>query len=110
MGSSVGINSWVSGATDMTVVFSAATPEIIVMTADSAVTLTIGDQREYDEGTKAFLFPQIGCVATWGARDRNWPGTWLRERLDPKQHTVADLALMVQTYLTEVYQPRERGA
>src|SRR5262245_47831872 len=94
----------------MTVVFSAATPEIIVMTADSAVTLTISDRREYEEGTKAYMFPRTGCVVTWGARDGNRPGSWLRERLSQKQHTVDDLAILVHQYLTEVYQPGDRGA
>lgn len=94
----------------MTIIFTAATPGMIVMTADSAVTLSFQDRREYEEGNKLYVFSGIGCVATWGARDGNQPGSWLRERLSKDEQTVNDLADLVYYYLSNVYQPGERGA
>ena len=95
----------------MTIVFSAVSHDLIVMSVDSAVTLDFEDsRREYDTGRKSFLYPGVGCVATWGARDGNQIGIFLdKQGLSPENHSVVDLANLVFEYLTEEYQPRECG-
>lgn len=94
----------------MTIIFTAATSSIIVMTVDSAVTLEFENHREYEQGSKFYLFPGTGVVATWGARDGNRPGLWLREQVQKVTPNVDGLADLVYTYITSEYQPRERGA
>lgn len=95
----------------MTIVFTAAAPNLIVMTADSAVTRFLQDRREYEEGNKLYLFPGVGCTATWGARDGNQPGMWLREHLlEVSQKSVDGLAGLIYSYLSLIYQPGVRGA
>lgn len=58
----------------MTIVFSVATPYIIVMTADSAITLEFENSREYQVGRKSYFYPGVGCVMTWGPLDHNLIG------------------------------------
>lgn len=94
----------------MTIIFTAVTPSMIVMTADSAVTLFFQDRREYEEGTKLYPFSEIGCIATWGARDGNRLGMWLQEHRREDHHQIDALAGLVYFYLSHVYQPGERGA
>jgi hypothetical protein len=94
----------------MTIIFTAVTPSMIVMTADSAVTLFFQDRREYEEGTKLYAFPGIGSLATWGARDGNQLGMWLREHVREGHHPIDALAGSVYYYLSHVYQPGERDA
>lgn len=94
----------------MTIVFSVIMQQLIVMSADSAVTLDFGDKREYREGRKSFFYPGIGCVTTWGARDGNHIGNYLENlHLSPEQHTVENLALFVYEYLSLVYCPSQTG-
>jgi hypothetical protein len=78
------------------------------MTADSAVTLELGESREYEVGRKSYFYPGVGCVTTWGARDHNRIGPFLDEcHIAPDTHDVASLADLVQRYLTEQYRPDE---
>lgn len=92
----------------MTIVFSVLSKQLLVMTVDSAVTLDFSDHREYEEGEKAFSYPGVGCVATWGARDGNCIAQFLRrQNIAPHNHSVEDLAQLVDRYLTEDYKPHE---
>lgn len=92
----------------MTIVFSAAAVNLIVMTVDSAVTLDFADSREYTTGRKSYLFPGVGCITTWGSRDGNRIGPFLdRQAISPDHHSVDDLAALTYRYLTEEYQPHE---
>lgn len=94
----------------MTIVFTGLLPDqLIVMTVDSAVTLDFEDSpREYDKGRKAYCFPGVGCVTTWGARDHNRVGEFLdKQDISPDTHSVNDLADLVEQYLTEQYRPHE---
>ncbi len=92
----------------MTIVFSAAARDLIVMTVDSAVTLDFADTREYTTGRKSYLFPGVGCITTWGARAGNQIGSYLdRQEVSPDQHSVDDLAILTYRYLTEEYRPHE---
>lgn len=94
----------------MTIVFTGLLADhLIVMTVDSAVTLDFEDSpREYDKGRKAYCFPGVGCVTTWGARDHNRVGEFLdRQEISAHSHSVNDLADLVWQYLTEHYRPRE---
>ena len=92
----------------MTIVFSTASPHLIVMTVDSAVTKDFGNTREYEIGRKSYFFDGVGCVTTWGARDLNKIGPYLDQiGISPDKHTVIDLADLVFTYLTLQYKPHE---
>jgi hypothetical protein len=93
----------------MTMVFTSASSNVIVMTVDSAVTLDFEDShREYDTGRKLYAYPGVGCVGTWGARDGNQIGLFLCEQaISPSKHSVGDLADLVYQYLTEEYQPSD---
>lgn len=92
----------------MTIVLTGIMPGLIVVTADSAVTKDFEDgHREYEEGHKLFRFPGVGCVATWGEREGNRIGDFLRARIDPHHHSIEDLEALVWTYLTKEYQPHE---
>lgn len=92
----------------MTMVFSAVCPYLIVMTADSAVTLDFTDHREYKTGRKSYYFPGVGGVMTWGARDHNRIGEFLdRQRISPERHSIDDLAHLVYQYISEEYRPQE---
>ena len=94
----------------MTMLFSSATERLIAMTADSAVAHDFESHREYEIGRKRYPFPGIGVVTTWGSRDGNNVGKYLDEKsLLPGRHSVIDLADFVHEYLTQDYQPRERG-
>ncbi|HEX9370722.1 MAG TPA: hypothetical protein VF897_06930 [Roseiflexaceae bacterium] len=93
----------------MTVIFTAASDQLIVMTADSAITLEFQDgQREYDTGRKVYPYAGVGCVATWGARDHNHIGSFLeRQNITASSHSIDDLANLVYQYLTTIYRPEE---
>jgi hypothetical protein len=92
----------------MTIVFSTASPFLIVMTADSAVTKDFGNSREYEIGRKSYFFDKVGCVTTWGVRDANKIGLYLDKiGISPDKHSVIELADLVFTYLTEEYKPHE---
>lgn len=95
----------------MTIVLTGIAPRLIVVTADTAVIKDFEDgHREYEEGQKLFRFPGVGCVATWGVRDGNRIGDFLRRaHIDAEHHSIEDLEPLVHTYLTEEYQPREHG-
>jgi len=94
----------------MTMLFSSATERLIVMTADSAVALDFESHREYTTGRKSYRFPGIGVVTTWGSQDGNNVGQYLDKKgLSSERHSVIDLADLVHEYLTQDYQPRERG-
>src|SRR5215203_5890685 len=83
--------------------FFALSDRLIVMTADSAVTLDFEDHREYDTGTKAYPFNGIGCVTAWGERTGNRIGEFLklRQKISSVTHSIDDLANLVNQYLTK---------
>jgi hypothetical protein len=95
----------------MPLVFSARSDRLIVMTADSAVTLDFEDHREYEIDTKAYPFHRVGCVTTWGERTGNRIGEFLglkqKRNISADTHSVEDLANLVNQYLTEAYRPDE---
>ena len=93
----------------MTIVFTGVLPrQLIVMTVDSAVTNYLEDRREYVTGRKAYGFPGVGCVTTWGARNQNRIGEFLaKQSISPATHSVHKLADLVYYYLTTEYRPRE---
>lgn len=85
------------------------------MGVDSAVTKTFTSVdnpakiwREYETDRKAYSFPGVGCVATWGVRDHNRIAKYLHEQqISSKTHTVDDLAELTYLYLTEEYRPKD---
>lgn len=94
----------------MTIIFSIIMHQLIVMAADSAVTLDFGETREYQEGQKSFFYPGVGCVTTWGARDGNHIGNYLENlHISPRQHTVQNLASLVFEYLAHEYRPDQNN-
>lgn len=94
----------------MTIVFSIISPDLIVMSVDSAVTLDFGDTREYTLGRKSYFYNGVGCVTTWGRRDANRIGDYLeKQRISSENHTVENLADLVFEYLTKEYRPDELG-
>jgi len=94
----------------VTIVFSVIMQQLIVMSADSAVTLDFGDTREYREGRKSFFYPGVGCVTTWGARNGNHIGDYLEGlHISPERHTVENLASFVHEYLSREYRPDQIG-
>jgi hypothetical protein len=95
----------------MTIVFSGALPDFVVMISDSAVTLDFGESpREYMTGRKFYCFPGVGCVTTWGARDLNQVESFLeRQGISLESHSVNDLSGLVYQYLAEEYRPHELG-
>lgn len=95
----------------MTVVFSAASADWVVVAADSAVTRDFDDSsREYDVDRKMWPLAGLGVVATWGARNANLIGRFLDAHWsDPRERTVKDLATAVHRYLTEEYRPADLG-
>ncbi len=78
----------------MTIVFTIASYDLIVMTADSAITRDFeNSRREYDKGRKLYAFPGVGCVGTWGARDGNQIGLFLdKQNISSSTHSVFALA------------------
>ena len=93
----------------MTMVFSVASMNFIVMANDSAVVYDFDDgHREYDTGRKFFVADQVGCVTMWGARDGNQLVQHLSSlQLNPTRDSVETLAHHVNRYLTEQYAPHE---
>lgn len=79
------------------------------MSVDSAVTLDFSDSREYTTGRKSYMFPGIGCVSTWGARDGNRIGPYLDECLNSKKDGVEQLARAVGRFLNQEYRPHLNG-
>jgi hypothetical protein len=78
------------------------------MSTDSAVTMDFGDSFEYKTGRKAYCFPGVGCVTTWGTRDANNIGEFLQSKnLTRKITSVDELAELVKFYLTNIYKPHE---
>lgn len=75
------------------------------MTADSAVTNEFEASREYTTGQKLYIFQGVGCVATWGARDGNNIGRYLKSKINPDDGLdVSGLAHLVLKYLIDEYQ------
>jgi hypothetical protein len=94
----------------MTIVFTAATPYLIVMTADSAITLEFENHREYEVGRKSYFYPGIGCIMTWGVRDHNRIGEFLyHQGISQETHTVEDLADLAEEFLKREFRPHELG-
>lgn len=92
----------------MTMIFSAATREIIVMTVDSAVTNEFNNGREYDTGKKYYVYDGVGCVTTWCDRVGNNIGNFLSsQQLSSDKHSVSELRDLVFKYLKEEYKARE---
>jgi hypothetical protein len=97
----------------MTIVFSIIHPLLITLAVDRAVTRVFneGEFTEYDTGRKAYHYPGVGVVATWGARDGNNIGSFLeQQKIEASTHNVDTLADLVFHYLKEDYCPHERGA
>jgi hypothetical protein len=77
-----------------------------VLSADSAVTVNYTDGHRYEAGLKAYMYPGVGCVATWGSRTRNHIGFFLRnQNISPATHSIDDLADLVNRYLKHEYRP-----
>jgi len=94
----------------MTIVLSIASPMIIVMTADSAITLDFENSREYSTGRKAYFISGVGCITTWGSRDHNNIGPYLAiKNISRDTHNIYDLADIVYEYLTSEYKPDQLG-
>jgi len=94
----------------MTIVLSIASPLVIVMTADSAITLDFENSREYSTGRKAFFITGVGCITTWGARDHNNIGPYLDSKnISRETHSITDFADIVYEYLTHEYRPDQLG-
>ena len=94
----------------MTIVFSGVLPRrLIVMTVDSAVTNYFETHREYDTGRKAYRFPGVGCVATWGARDTMLGRFFDKQNINAAQHSIDDLADLVERYLKQEFQPAKHN-
>ncbi len=91
----------------MTMVFSIAFPDFIVMANDCAVVKDFADgSAEYDTGRKFFACDGVGCVTMWGARDGNNLIAHLTSLgLTGDKHSVEDLAFLVNRYLVEDYAP-----
>lgn len=95
----------------MTLVITIGSPAGVVMAADTAVRFDFADVREYGSGRKLWHIPNVGFVSTWGARDANNIGQFLRDHWsDPGTRGVEDLARSVNTYLVTEYRPEEMGA
>lgn len=97
------------GKVQMTIIFTGIAPIIIVMTLDSAVTNTFSDHREYCKGRKAYDFPGIGVVATWGERSVIF-GQYLKEaNITAQSHSIDDLRYIVGDFLEHKFMPHERN-
>jgi hypothetical protein len=94
----------------MTVVFSAARSDLIIMAADSTVARDFKNRREYATGQKVFPYTGLGCIATWGTRDVNRLSEILMTQpLPVPGSTVTDLVKFVDEYLRNEYRPHEMG-
>jgi hypothetical protein len=94
--------------TAMTMLFSAATPQLIVMTADGVELREFEDHREYGSAKKYCCYEGVGCVTTWGARVGNNIERYLSgKRIFPGEHSVAELADLVMTFLVNEYRADE---
>lgn len=96
----------------MTMLFTSisAQADMIAMTVDSAVSLesSTSDFHEFRVGSKSCYFEDVGCVATWGARNHNEFKKFLdQQSISKHRHSVNDLADMILKYLTDVYKPHE---
>lgn len=92
----------------MTVALSIATRQIISVTVDSALMREFEDHTEYDVTQKAWAFPGVGCVATWGALTGNKIARFLEVKgVSRGGHSVDELALLVDTFLKQEYQPHK---
>jgi hypothetical protein len=95
----------------MTVIISSRLKNLIVMSADSAVTTYYSDgSREYDEKSKMFVVPGVGCVTTWGEQIHNKIGRYFRDQeLNSDRCSFDDLIDLTYRYLTEEYRPKDDG-
>jgi len=95
----------------MTMIFSGATSCLIVMSVDSVERKDYGDGPAYDNDVrKSYIYEGVGCVTTWGARDGNRIGFFLEEQLiSPQNHSVVELARLVEHYLKNEFKPQEIG-
>jgi hypothetical protein len=94
----------------MTIVFSIISLDLIVMAVDSAVMQDFGDKREYTTGRKAYFYPGVGCVTTWGTRNGNRIGDYLENKdVTPEHCSVENLADLAFEYLSKKYRPGEMG-
>lgn len=93
----------------MTIAFCGAYAPLIVMTVDSVETLDFEGERAYkSEVRKAYPFPGVGCVTTWGSREGNRIEEYLsKQNISPNTHSVDDLANTVFNYLIGEYKPHE---
>jgi hypothetical protein len=93
----------------MTVVLSISRSDMIIMAADSVVVFDFGDSREYMlDRRKAYMYPGVGGVTTWGSRDGNKIGQFLDSALENTHNpNVTDLANLTFEFLTNEYRPDE---
>jgi len=98
----------------MTVLFSTANNESVIMASDSAITYSFENrEEEYNTGAKTRLINGIGCLMTWGDRTggqfRKLCDFLSGQGLDPAKHCVHDLAECAYRYLIAEYRPKEGG-
>lgn len=92
----------------MTIALSIATKQIISVTVDSAQIREFEDYTEYDVTQKAWAFPGVGCVATWGALTGNKISRFLELKdVSGGGHSVDELARFVDIFLKQEYQPHK---
>jgi hypothetical protein len=94
----------------MTIVFSAASSDFIVMANDSIVVLDFEHSpREYTKGRKWYARSGSGCVTMWGARDGNQLVRHLSELPPESMLGTTDLVMAVNHYLTTDFAPHDHG-
>ena len=91
----------------MTMLFSCAIKDKIIMSVDSAELLEYSSgEREYRECLKARSIDNLGCIGTWGARDHNKIFQFL-DSLSDLSEDIDGLADSVENYLKTEYKPKE---
>lgn len=95
----------------MTMIFSAATDELIAMTVDSAILNEFTDRHEYERGIKYYPYDGVGCVTTWGERVGNTIGRFLDSQgVSPDKYSIYELCDLVNGFLTKEYRPHDLGS
>ncbi len=93
----------------MTILVSTVTRELIIMLSDSVITTTHFQEDgnyfvEYEESSKYYKFPGIGCITTWGDQTYNQLGRFLQGHpISKDTHTIVDLANLVLNYLNDIF-------
>lgn len=94
----------------MTILYSFASKERIIMAADSAkVREYTSGEREYHVCTKSYQYKKIGCLCTWGVRDHNEINDFVYPKLNSEINNVDELADVVDDYLRNHYKAKENN-